>query len=521
MPDEIYNFDPLPAEEAIAIIQQRAPLRLDAFKRLLPELRAHAFTVSGIENFDALQGMRDLIATIPAGADYKKVRKQIAATLGAHIPLEDDLFEDAEAAAKHKAALMRRAEMIVRTQVTQAYSVVAYRELDEFRDVFPYWKYITVSDGRVRASHAALNNTILRNDHPFWKTHYPPWEFGCRCQVVGITEWEAGEERKRDARRPVEERQVMEGDLLKRLEDEGTLVRKLDGNPLAIDVRSPRDRGETDAWYFDPGDLAASFADLASRYDATVWRAFRAWAGGVKVDGNLTLADWLESSRPPYVKTPPAPKPVFAPSGTPVAGKLDTAAIRPAEQRRVAAVLGNIDTVHGDGPLPVIPVGHKAGRALGSFTSWKDGRARIDYKVRSKTRGELHPTMTLAHEFGHFIDRAGFARTPGKYYGTDDLGGHLADWWRAVRQSQAWGELQQIPGFKSRSYYTSPVEAWARSYAQFIAEESADPVMLAELATMRAGHVAARQWDSADFAPIRAEIRKLFINLNWITPRTP
>jgi len=298
MPDEIYNFDPLPAEEAIAIIQQRAPLRLAAFKRLLPELRAHAFAVSGIENFDALQGMRDLIATIPAGADYKKVRKQIAATLGAHIPLEDDLFEDAEAAAKHKAALMRRAEMIVRTQVTQAYSVVAYRELDEFRDVFPYWKYITVSDGRVRASHAALNNTILRNDHPFWKTHYPPWEFGCRCQVVGITEWEAGEERKRDARRPVEERQVMEGDLLKRLEDEGTLVRKVGGNPLAIDVSSPRDRGESDAWHFDPGDLAASFADLASRYDATVWRAFRAWAAGQDVGPSGNLLQWIEGGKP-------------------------------------------------------------------------------------------------------------------------------------------------------------------------------------------------------------------------------
>ncbi len=51
----------------------------------------------------------------------------------------------------------------------------------------PYWQYVATLDEATRPSHAALNGVIKRHDDPFWSKFYPPWDFGCRCQVVSIS----------------------------------------------------------------------------------------------------------------------------------------------------------------------------------------------------------------------------------------------------------------------------------------------------------------------------------------------
>lgn len=51
-----------------------------------------------------------------------------------------------------------------------------------------YFRYVTADDERVRPSHAAWHGIILPVDHWFWRTHWPPNGFNCRCDIVIVTD---------------------------------------------------------------------------------------------------------------------------------------------------------------------------------------------------------------------------------------------------------------------------------------------------------------------------------------------
>lgn len=54
-------------------------------------------------------------------------------------------------------------------------------------DVMPYLEYVTTKDERVRAEHAALDGVIRPVNDSFWDTYYPPNDWGCRCDVMQVT----------------------------------------------------------------------------------------------------------------------------------------------------------------------------------------------------------------------------------------------------------------------------------------------------------------------------------------------
>lgn len=54
--------------------------------------------------------------------------------------------------------------------------------------LYPNVKFLTVADGRVRHEHQLLHGMIRPYDDPFWKTHLPPLDWGCRCDIVQTDE---------------------------------------------------------------------------------------------------------------------------------------------------------------------------------------------------------------------------------------------------------------------------------------------------------------------------------------------
>jgi uncharacterized protein with gpF-like domain len=60
----------------------------------------------------------------------------------------------------------------------------------DVRERRPWWRYVAVLDGRTRPQHREWHNTVLRWDDPWWRTHYPPNGWHCRCTVVSHSDRE-------------------------------------------------------------------------------------------------------------------------------------------------------------------------------------------------------------------------------------------------------------------------------------------------------------------------------------------
>lgn len=188
------------------------------------------------------------------------------------------------------------------------------------------------------------------------------------------------------------------------------------------------------------------------------------------------------------------------------------------ESARFQSAFDSIDQVHGDGPLQPIPFNNAIVEAdsLGEYASTPTEARRISVRA-----GLDDTELALAHEVGHWLDHIGIPSSASKWASVSAA--ELRPWWKAMQASDAFQELSrdQTLSFKSRLYLLRPNELWARSYAQFIAGESGNPAMQESLQRiLSGGHElpAFAHWETADFAPVRAAIRELFIKLGWMQP---
>lgn len=522
-PPKNFLLEPTPHAEASAWIKDKPVVSRQVFDAMVPELRARTFLITGIEDANVAAEVRDIIAGLPAGESWESKKKALVAKLGPWLSSDDDAKKAANA----------RAELLLRTHGFQAYQVAQHRVMREQEDVFPFWQYLTLDDEKVRPGHAALNLKVAPAAAPFWHDHSPPWQWGCRCRKVPLLPGEVIEMMAEDTNLPPEQQRVLSGAGLK-LAEQGRIYNKA-GQQL--DIKSDRQKGKTDGFVFDPDALTLPISALKGRYDPTTWGEFERGMKAAKLDDGRTVWGWLNGEAaqvPPAGKpapvTAPATAPVAVPSqaasadtqpdGTPLAGKLDDGALSKKERARITGVLAIIDSVHGDGPLTAIPVHHKPGAGnAGVFYSHKGGPAvSIGYRVKSWS-ATLRPELTLAHEIGHWLDHSG---APGAGLMTSEiLGSAFHDVIETAKQTNACTSLASLKDPKKREYYMRRREIFARAYAQFIAEESGDATMLKHVQSIRKDVLPDRQWETADFAPVRAGMRKAFVKLGWMKEVQP
>jgi SPP1 gp7 family putative phage head morphogenesis protein len=277
-------FACLPNEAAAATIGAKPALLKDVYAKLLPELRGRAFTVAGITRADTLQRIRDRIADLPRGGDWREIREDILTDI---TPFFVDASADIETRAKQQDAAERRAELLIRHHGFQAYQAGTYEIMDRQRDALPYWQYITVGDDNVRDEHRALDGVILPADSPFWRDHFPPWDWGCRCQVV-----------------PLDSETV---DRIGQGEGEGRLLSPREQEDIATNGRLALPSGQVvnvaprqddGAYRWHPADMRIPVEDLRAAYDPAVFGKFeREMKTAIIPETGSTVWDWLNKEK--------------------------------------------------------------------------------------------------------------------------------------------------------------------------------------------------------------------------------
>lgn len=297
-PQSEFLFGPVPHQEAIDFLGSKPIVSREVFDQLLPELKARAFTITGVESANVVQSIRDRLADLPKGESWETIKKDIADQL--HPFLNNP--EDPES----RIGAERRAELLLRTHGFQAYQSAAYKVAERQADAFPFLQYISMEDDRVRPAHAALNGVVLPRDHEFWKTHFPPWGWGCRCQAVPITEDDHADLVKADAGKPKDQQNVLDDFAQKQLTEKRLLVR----NGVSYNMTSPAEQKKPGAFYWHPGDLRLSLDDIKLRHDPQTFAEFEAFAKKQKLEGEVTVWDWLKGNELPPIVEPPTAVPL-------------------------------------------------------------------------------------------------------------------------------------------------------------------------------------------------------------------
>ena len=351
-----------------------------------------------------------------------------------------------------------RKELIFRNAVQTGYNVGRTTQQRENKARRPYYMWDAINDTRTRPAHAAMDGYIAPIDDAIWTRWSPPAGHNCRCTRISLTEAQAKARGYGRQPRPSAD------------PDPGWDYEKADGQGAA---------------------LGTALANKAAQLPAAVQAAVRAFAN-------------------------PAP----APQGVPVSRALLMPSGRTGAAKELREALAAIDSVHGDGALPAIPVElSRTGRALGQYRFMPMVDRSVDIKV---SRTGTHQRLTFAHEVGHFLDHKGWGGS-GFAAGSDPA----AKAWRdAVINSpevQRLAELRRTnPGQKWYRYATRFDELWARSYAQWVAVRSGDQVMLDQLIKIKTDPNSEgyrlSQWGTVEFGPIAKAIDDLFAMLGWRHP---
>ena len=191
---------PLPPGFALGVLEPKAAVAAFAQRSLIEptfswqdlwnEEHTRAFTVSRLTEERLLEFIRDELAkAIAEGARFDawaatvQARLEEAGWWGRREVIERPGAEPV--ATTFDPARLR---LIFHVNTRQAYAAGTWAGIERNKATLPFVIYRTMRDVRVRASHKPWDGLALPVDHPFWKTHFPPNGWRCRCRAYAIDE---------------------------------------------------------------------------------------------------------------------------------------------------------------------------------------------------------------------------------------------------------------------------------------------------------------------------------------------
>jgi SPP1 gp7 family putative phage head morphogenesis protein len=179
----------LPPKEAVSYFRAKGHNVTWNWYEQLTDAHARAFTVAKAVRLDVLNTLRDEVdRAVHDGITRQEFTRTLAPRLQKLGWWGKQIVVDTEGNAKEiELGSPRRLATIYNVNMRTAYNSGRYAQMMNNVEDYPFWQYVAVMDGRTRPEHAALNGLVFRYDDPFWKTHYPPNGWNCRCRVRALS----------------------------------------------------------------------------------------------------------------------------------------------------------------------------------------------------------------------------------------------------------------------------------------------------------------------------------------------
>lgn len=161
------------------------------------EEHAHAFTVAKAVDVELLGTLRDSIKrAIDNGQGFETWRTNLKPELerigwGKPRLVADPTGERPDRKVDFTAP--GRLQTIFSANMRSARAVGQWDRIQRTKEVLPYLLYVRTTSKEPRALHLYWAGTILPADDPWWRTHFPPNGWRCKCAVRQVSRFEREE----------------------------------------------------------------------------------------------------------------------------------------------------------------------------------------------------------------------------------------------------------------------------------------------------------------------------------------
>jgi len=173
----------LPFAEQIQFFLNKGDELTDRWTDVWQEAHDRAFMVAGAAEADLLSDLRAAVEkAITQGTTLAEFREDFETIVA-------DRGWTGWTGEGTAAGRAWRTRVIYETNLRSSYAAGRYAQLDAIKQRRPFWRYRhnpTVQDPR--EEHLSWDGLILDANDPWWRTHYPPNGWGCRCRVESLAQ---------------------------------------------------------------------------------------------------------------------------------------------------------------------------------------------------------------------------------------------------------------------------------------------------------------------------------------------
>lgn len=191
-PEDRFSFEVAPPAQALAYLEAKGLARSWRWPAMWHEEHATAFTLAGVYRLDVIAAAQRLVtAAVRDGSTLDTFRRAFAGqlkALGFDGPQLVTEFE--EGPRKVNLSIPQRMKVIYDTNVRAAYASAEWQAIVDTEADFPALSYHHVDQEHPRLQHLAFDGVVLPIGHPFWKTHFPPNGWFCKCYTLQVSRGE-------------------------------------------------------------------------------------------------------------------------------------------------------------------------------------------------------------------------------------------------------------------------------------------------------------------------------------------